>query len=391
VLLDAAQSATEQWAEQNLPPEVIAQLAALSQRDWQAFWNATLNSLHGAVVEDLARRRPQIQTAITYLDLAYGNTEYSDWLRQRLDYFEVADETVRAIPAPPPKPAPPAPPKPVPPPAPPTPPTPKPTVSPPPIAPVAPDIVVRKQRAARLRSPRVWGAKLGARPVPRRAPALVPQLKSAFRAEGVPQELVWIAEVESSMNPRARSPAGAVGLFQFMPATARRFGLRTGDVDDRYDPVQSARAAAKYLRVLHRQFGSWPLALAAYNAGEGCVQKRLKRSPTKTFDAIAEDLPMETQMYVPKVLAVVALREGVDANALPPPALAGIGGHGGPPPRSLAPSPVGAGLCARSFADVAAQVKEEWPPMHADAHRWISVWVLHRRSSACIGGSPSGA
>jgi membrane-bound lytic murein transglycosylase D len=121
------------------------------------------------------------------------------------------------------------------------------------------------------------------------------------------------------MNPSAKSPIGAAGLFQFMAPTARRFGLKTRPVDERLAPEKSARAAAKYLKVLHWQFNSWPLVLAVYNAGEGRVGRLLKNSSEKTFEAIEESLPIETQMYVPKVMATVALREGVDPAKLPAP------------------------------------------------------------------------
>jgi len=128
----------------------------------------------------------------------------------------------------------------------------------------------------------------------------------------VPPELVWIAEVESSFDPRARSPAGAAGLFQLMPATAQRFGLRSSwPWDQRLKPEPSARAAAQYLSFLHGKFKDWRLALAAYNAGEGTVQDLLTRRKAHSYDAIARELPAETQMYVPKVEAILLRREGV--------------------------------------------------------------------------------
>ena len=165
-----------------------------------------------------------------------------------------------------------------------------------------------------------WDKVIGRRKPPRRAVELVPQLKQIFSAMGVPPELVWIAEVESSMNPEATSPVGARGLFQFMPLTASRFGLTTGVmIDERTDPEKSARAAAAYLRNLHRQFRSWPLALAAYNAGEGRVGRALNGESEPTFEAIAPRLPLETRLYVPKVLATVAARESIDPEELPPP------------------------------------------------------------------------
>jgi membrane-bound lytic murein transglycosylase D len=116
--------------------------------------------------------------------------------------------------------------------------------------------------------------------------------------------------VESSMRPDAVSPVGAAGLYQFMPATAERFGLRLRPEDERFDPEKSARAAAQYLRLLHRQFASWPLALAAYNCGEGRVEKTRRRTGATTFGDLSPHLPSETQLYVPKVLAVIERREG---------------------------------------------------------------------------------
>jgi membrane-bound lytic murein transglycosylase D len=128
------------------------------------------------------------------------------------------------------------------------------------------------------------------------------------------------------MNPNARNPGGASGLFQFMPATAKRFGLRTHLPDQRKHPEKSARAAAQYLRFLYGEFGSWPLAVAAYNAGEGRVKAALDKGKdgARTFADIRQHLPLETRMYVPKVEAVVNLREGVDRLDLPAPRPAGL-------------------------------------------------------------------
>jgi membrane-bound lytic murein transglycosylase D len=141
-------------------------------------------------------------------------------------------------------------------------------------------------------------------------------LQGAFTAQGVAEALVWLAESESTFNPRARSPAGARGLFQLMPVTAKAMGLSLLPFDERTQPEKSARAAAALLRKLHGMFGSWPLALAAYNAGEGTVRRALKANNATTFAEIAEKLPSETRLYVPKVLATVALRSGVTPEAL---------------------------------------------------------------------------
>ena len=120
-----------------------------------------------------------------------------------------------------------------------------------------------------------------------------------------------MAESESTFNPAARSPVGAKGLFQLMPETAKSLGLQTFLPDERANPEKSARAAAQYLRQLHGRFGSWPLALAAYNGGQGRVSRTLKKQNAKTFEEIADALPAETRMYVPKVLATIEVRAGI--------------------------------------------------------------------------------
>jgi hypothetical protein len=127
-----------------------------------------------------------------------------------------------------------------------------------------------------------------------------------FREEGVPLELLAVAEVESAFDPRALSPKGARGLWQFMPATAGRFGLRVDAArDERLHPAPATRAAARYLRWLYERFGDWRLALAAYNAGEGRVEQAIRRGGTRDFRQLAARglLPEETRRYVPAVLA----------------------------------------------------------------------------------------
>jgi soluble lytic murein transglycosylase-like protein len=131
--------------------------------------------------------------------------------------------------------------------------------------------------------------------------------------------LVWVADVESSFDRRAQSPAGASGLFQLMPATAKRFGLSLWPRDQRFQTEPSAIAAAQYLRYLFDRFQDWRLALAAYNAGEGAVQKLLDRYKTRSYDDIAAHLPAETQMYVPRVEAIILQRESAQLEQLPAP------------------------------------------------------------------------
>ena len=162
--------------------------------------------------------------------------------------------------------------------------------------------------------------KVALRPWPKAAAALVPKLKTIFAGEGVPAALVWLAEVESGFDAGARSPAGALGMFQLMPATAKQFGLSLWPRDQRRQPEPAAHAAAQDLRQLHEQFGDWRLAVAAYNSGAGTVTKLLKRYQTKSYERIAPHLPAETQMYVPKVEATILHREGLELEKLKMPA-----------------------------------------------------------------------
>jgi membrane-bound lytic murein transglycosylase D len=132
-----------------------------------------------------------------------------------------------------------------------------------------------------------------------------------FREEGVPTDLIWLAQVESGWNPYALSTAEARGIWQFMPSTGSRFGLSQSYwVDERSDPEKSTRAAARYLRWLSdRYHQNWELALAAYNTGEGNVDAAIARSGVRDFWRLhdANLLPAETRNYVPAILAVVAI------------------------------------------------------------------------------------
>jgi membrane-bound lytic murein transglycosylase D len=145
------------------------------------------------------------------------------------------------------------------------------------------------------------------------------QLQAVFDAAQVPRELVWLAEVESSFNPAARSRAGAVGLYQLMPLTAKSLGLSLEPTDERLIPEENARAAARYLRHLYRRFGDWSLVLAAYNAGETRVHRLLAETEANNFEMIAPLLPAETRAYVPKMESVLRRRERCGLSDLPPP------------------------------------------------------------------------
>jgi membrane-bound lytic murein transglycosylase D len=130
-----------------------------------------------------------------------------------------------------------------------------------------------------------------------------------------------MAEVESGLDADARGPWGTRGLFQLSRDTAQSLGLSTFLPDDRLDPGKSAHAVGRRLRALEEKFGSWPLALAAYNAGEGRVARAVAVARTPYFGIVAEGLPTATRRYVPEVLALVTVRTGVTPDQLPAPAL----------------------------------------------------------------------
>jgi len=284
-LEEMAQS-VEAWAVENLDEEALRALREADREQVLRFFTDIQKQLHGDYVLDLGGLKDTARAALPLLQQYEETAPYAAWLKPRLDYFEVVDQLILKVPPPKPEPGQPPPPR----------------TNPPPAL----------QRE-------IWVRKLAGEPWPPAARTLVPQLKPIFKQAGVPPELVWIAEVESSFDPRARSPAGAAGLFQLMPATARQHGLRTTwPLDQRLKPEPSARAAAQHLAYLYRQFKDWRLALAAYNAGEGTVRNALKRQAAASFDAIASRLPAETQMYVPKVEAVLLRREGLSLNRLHP-------------------------------------------------------------------------
>lgn len=122
----------------------------------------------------------------------------------------------------------------------------------------------------------------------------------------MPLELKYLSVIESALNPVAKSPAGAKGLWQFMLATGKQYGLDVNSyVDERCDPYLATEAACQYLKFLHRMYGDWSMALASYNAGPGNVNRAIRRSGGKmTYWEIREYLPRETQGYVPTFIAV---------------------------------------------------------------------------------------
>ncbi len=155
----------------------------------------------------------------------------------------------------------------------------------------------------------------------KRAEPYIPYIQKVFREHHIPDDLIFLPFSESGFNPRAYSRAGAVGLWQFMPATARKYGLTVNWwVDERLDPYRSTIAAANYLTDLYKMFGDWYLVLAAYNAGEGKVQKALRRSKKNDFFHIAKPryLRRETRMYVPKFMAILKIIKNLDSLGFHP-------------------------------------------------------------------------
>jgi len=130
-----------------------------------------------------------------------------------------------------------------------------------------------------------------------------------FREEGVPENVAWLGQVESAWKPSALSSAAASGLWQFIPGTGSRFGLqRTAYVDERNSFDEATRASARYLKFLaNRYHGNWELAMAAYNSGEGNVDRAVRRAGAENFWLAFPYLPQETRNYVPNILATVLI------------------------------------------------------------------------------------
>ncbi len=138
----------------------------------------------------------------------------------------------------------------------------------------------------------------------------LPMIANVLSEEGLPEELAYLALIESAFQTGATSSQGAVGLWQFIPSTARMYGLRIDAwVDERRDPEKSTRAAAAYLKELHSYFGRWFLATAAYNAGPGAIDKAMQKSGAKDFWTLSRKAKLsdETRNFVPKFVAAAII------------------------------------------------------------------------------------
>lgn len=279
-IIDSAQ----QWATQNLDDDVLRRLQEVDSKKVESFLNEAEQKFQGEYVIDLAPLRTAARLMLPLLEAHQETAAYALWLRSQLDGFDGAGELTVALPSPKTN---------------------------------AETAIPAMANPPADNEREILIEKVSERPVPEAAKPYIQRLKPVFLQAKVPAELVWIAEVESSFNPDAKSPVGAAGLFQLMPATAERYGLKTTwPFDQRYEPEASAGAAAKYLFFLAGRFKDWRLALAAYNSGEGTVQRLLDRNEVKTFEAIASRLPAETQMFVPKVEATLLRREGIKLEEL---------------------------------------------------------------------------
>ena len=141
------------------------------------------------------------------------------------------------------------------------------------------------------------------------------QVEQIFAQFNLPSDLIFLSLVESGFNPHAYSRARATGPWQFMRGTAKNYGLRVDQyVDERRDPIKSTIAAAQYLRDLYDMFGTWPLAMAAYNAGEGKVMRALQKTQSTSYWEIAQTkhLKKETKDYVPRFMAATIIAKNPD-------------------------------------------------------------------------------
>jgi membrane-bound lytic murein transglycosylase D len=165
----------------------------------------------------------------------------------------------------------------------------------------------------------------------KRAEEYLPDIVEELKKQHLPLELACLPLVESAFEPRAVSHAGAAGLWQLMPQTARRYGLVVSkELDERFQTPKATKAALSYLVFLHKTFNNWPLALAAYNCGEGAMQRALERSGTSSLNELSLAsrehglapplLVEETVYYVPKFAAaftVMAHSEALGLTARP--------------------------------------------------------------------------
>jgi membrane-bound lytic murein transglycosylase D len=146
-----------------------------------------------------------------------------------------------------------------------------------------------------------------------------PIYEKALAKHNLPDELKYLSMIESGLNPKIISYAGAGGLWQFMRATGREFGLHQDSyIDERFDPEKSTEAACRYLRQLYKIFGDWEMALASYNAGPGNVKRAMRRSGGDTFWSVYDALPKQTRGYVPQFVAILYMMNYGEDHGIKP-------------------------------------------------------------------------
>lgn len=144
-----------------------------------------------------------------------------------------------------------------------------------------------------------------------------PIFEKALKSYNIPEEIKYLPIIESSMNPHAVSRVGATGLWQFMFATAKGYGLNMDNfVDERKDPIQASYAAAAYFRDAYDELGDWLLAIAAYNCGMGNVNRAIAKADSRDFWEIRRFLPLETRNYVPAFIAAVYVMNYSDSHQI---------------------------------------------------------------------------
>lgn len=154
----------------------------------------------------------------------------------------------------------------------------------------------------------IWARKSG---------RYVAEMKAKLRRAGLPTDLVWLSMIESGHNPTIESPAGAVGLWQFIPTSGRMYGLTVDRwVDERRDPARSTQAAIRFLSDLHQRFGNWELAMGAYNMGYAGMSRAVAKYNTNdywTLSRMESGIPWETTLYVPKIFALAIVMNNREA------------------------------------------------------------------------------
>ena len=146
-----------------------------------------------------------------------------------------------------------------------------------------------------------------------------PLFETELHKRGLPDELKYVAVVESMLKPEGTSFAGAAGLWQIMKSTGRWLGLEVNhQIDERRDPQRSTEAALDYLKYLHEEFGDWTLAIAAYNCGPGNMRKAIRRSGSRDYWKLRGHLPKETQQYIPRIVAAAYLMNYYHLHNLQP-------------------------------------------------------------------------